>query len=651
MAEEGPARVRHAFDDLAVRGQARLHPRRFQRPARGRADHRRHADPRVAADDQYALDHGATVILASHLGRPKGKRKPEFSLEPVAAHLGTLLGRPVAFAPDCIGAAASDVIAAHPNGVIAAREPAVPSRGRSERSRTSPKRSRRCATSTSTTPSDPRTARTPRPRASSITSKEAAAGFLMAAEVEYLGKALKSPERPFVAILGGAKVSDKLQVIENLLGRVDALLIGGAMAYTFLKAQGAPVGKSLVEDDLVATATDLVARAKAKRRARSNCRSITSSRPSSKPARRPRRSKVGDAAIGDRMGLDIGPDTVTRYADVIRTAKPWSGTARWACSRSTPSPPARLASRAPWRPCSGTTIIGGGDSVAAVTRAGVADKMTHISTGGGASLEFLAGRAAGSASRTMTAAELSYGRRLVTGGTAPVRSDSALARTYSIMRIPVLPPTGRCTRPRAKRSRSCASSRALDEDAERGRNRRRAAVHVACGRGRGGAQHAASASPRRMCYFEREGRVHGRSQRADDQGRGRDARHRRPLRAAAALRRHRRVGEPQGARGGRRRADADRLHRRDPDGARARRDTGRPRSADSRRPRRVRRRRDRRSWSSLTSPSGRSARARTRRRPKLTRRTGTSAAGCGSGSAGPRPKQCRILYGGSVKAG
>jgi phosphoglycerate kinase len=338
---------------------------------------------------QYALEHGATVILASHLGRPKGKRKPEFSLEPVAAHLGTLLGRPVAFAPDCIGTAASDVIAAHPKGVTLLEN----LRFHPEEEANDPGFAKALAALCDVYVND---AFGSAHRAHASTEgivhhvKEAAAGFLMAAEVEYLGKALGSPERPFVAILGGAKVSDKLQVIENLLSRVDALLIGGAMAYTFLKSQGTPVGKSLVEDDLVGTATDLVARAKSK-----NVRLelpvdhvVAPKLEAGAPAET---LKVGDPAIGDRMGLDIGPETAKRYADVIRTAKTvvWNGPMGVfeidAFAAGTIGVARAVAA------VRGTTIIGGGDSVAAVTRAGVADKMTHISTGGGASLEFLAG--------------------------------------------------------------------------------------------------------------------------------------------------------------------------------------------------------------------------------------------------------------------
>ena len=339
---------------------------------------------------QYALSQGATVILASHLGRPKGKPKPEFSLKPVADHLASLLGRSVAFAPDCIGPKAAEVVAANPGGVIVLEN----LRFHNEEEANDPAFAKALAALADVYVND---AFGSAHRAHASTEgvvhdvKESAAGFLMAAEVEYLGKALHNPERPFIAILGGAKVSDKLEVIENLLERVDGLIIGGAMAYTFLKAQGQPVGRSLVEDNLLDTARDLQVRAKA--------RGIPLELPvdhvvapkleAGAPAETLR---VGDAAIGDRMGLDIGPETVSRYAKLIGTARTvvWNGPMGVfeidAFASGTIGVAKAVAA------VTGTTIIGGGDSVAAVTQAGVADKMTHISTGGGASLEFLGGQ-------------------------------------------------------------------------------------------------------------------------------------------------------------------------------------------------------------------------------------------------------------------
>jgi phosphoglycerate kinase len=220
---------------------------------------------------------------------------------------------------------------------------------------------------------------------------EAAAGLLMANEVAYMGKALTDPERPFVAVLGGAKVSDKLEVIQNLLPKVDALVIGGAMAYTFLKAAGLDVGKSLVEADLVETARDL--------RAQADERGLTLALPEDHVVAEALSADVpsetlavGDAAIGARMGLDIGPKTAARYAEIIRNAKTvvWNGPMGVfeipAFANGTNTVAQAVAN------VDGITIIGGGDSISAVHKAGVTDRISHISTGGGASLEFLGGR-------------------------------------------------------------------------------------------------------------------------------------------------------------------------------------------------------------------------------------------------------------------
>jgi phosphoglycerate kinase len=339
---------------------------------------------------RYALEQGATVILASHLGRPKGKVNPKYSLQPVATHLASLLGRPVAFAPDCVGPQAATVVAAHPGGVILLEN----LRFHPEEEANDATFAAQLAALADVYVND---AFGSAHRAHASTEgivhhvREAAAGLLMAAEVEYLGKALGNPERPFVAILGGAKVSDKLEVIENLLGKVDALIIGGAMAYTFLEAKGLPVGKSLVEEDLVATAKDLEARAKA--------RGITFELPvdhvvAEKFAADAAHATIDvtDASIGDRMGLDIGPKTIARYRSVIAGAKTvvWNGPMgvfeMEAFAKGTIGVAQAVAD------VKGTTIIGGGDSVAAVAQAGVAHRMSHISTGGGASLEFLGGR-------------------------------------------------------------------------------------------------------------------------------------------------------------------------------------------------------------------------------------------------------------------
>jgi phosphoglycerate kinase len=341
---------------------------------------------------QYALDKGATVILASHLGRPKGKPNPEYSLRPVAARLAELLGRPVEFAEDCTGEPAIQaVIKAAAGGKVVLLENL---RFHAGEEKNDPAFAKQLAALADVYIND---AFGSAHRAHASTEgivhhvKQSAAGLLMAKEVEYLGGVLEKPEHPFVAILGGAKVSDKLEVIENLIPRVDALLIGGAMAYTFFRSRGVPVGKSLVEEDLLDAARDVERRAAAK-----GLRfelpvdhvvapKLEAGAPSEELA-------VGDPAIGDRMGLDIGPRTVQSYRDVILGAQTviWNGPMgvfeidRFA--NGTIEVAKAVAS------IKGTTIIGGGDSIAAVGKAGVTDRITHISTGGGASLEFLGGR-------------------------------------------------------------------------------------------------------------------------------------------------------------------------------------------------------------------------------------------------------------------
>ncbi|MBL8141571.1 MAG: phosphoglycerate kinase [Acidobacteria bacterium] len=340
----------------------------------------------------YALEQGATLILASHLGRPKGGPSPEFSLKPVATRLSELLGREVVFADDCIGPVAEAAIAqAAQAGHVVLLENV---RFHAEEEKNVPAFAQQLAALADVYVND---AFGSAHRAHASTEgiahlvTESAAGFLMAAEVSYMGKALTSPDRPFVAILGGAKVSDKLEVIENLLGKVDALIIGGAMAYTFFKANDVPVGKSLVEADLVDTARDLQARAKAQgvQLLLPTDHVVAEKLEAGVPVET---LTVGDPAIGERMGLDIGPETAKRYADVIASAKTvvWNGPMGVfeidAFAKGTNAVAEAVAS------VSGTTIIGGGDSISAVTKAGVASRISHISTGGGASLEFLGGR-------------------------------------------------------------------------------------------------------------------------------------------------------------------------------------------------------------------------------------------------------------------
>jgi phosphoglycerate kinase len=338
-----------------------------------------------------ALEKGATVILASHLGRPKGKPNPEYSLRPVAARLSELLGRPVEFAEDSVGEPARKAIErAGTPGVVLLEN----LRFHAEEEKNDAGFARQLAELADVYIND---AFGSAHRAHASTEgivrhvTQAAAGLLMAKEVEYLGRVLENPERPFVAILGGAKVSDKLEVIDNLIPRVDALLIGGAMAYTFFKARSLPVGKSLVEDDLLDSARDIERRAGEKRlRFELPADHIVS--PKLEAGAPAEVLAVGDPAIGDRMGLDIGPKTVQSYRDVILDAKTviWNGPMGVFEIDQFATGTIEVAKAV--AAVTGTTVIGGGDSIAAVVKAGVADRIDHISTGGGASLEFLGGR-------------------------------------------------------------------------------------------------------------------------------------------------------------------------------------------------------------------------------------------------------------------
>ena len=350
---------------------------------------------------QHALDKGATVILASHLGRPKGKPAAEFSLQPVADRLSQLLKRDVVFATDCIGEpAAAAVATAHAGSKVVLLENL---RFHAEEEKNDATFAAGLAELADVYVNDAFGAahrahasvagivsHFSRPQDRKTSGSLAAAGLLMEKELQYLGLALGDPDRPFVGVIGGAKVSDKIEVIESMLGRVDRLLIGGAMAYTFFKALGMPVGKSLVEEDKQDAARSVIEHAKA--------RGVVLQLPVDHvvadkidAAAATEVLKVGDASIGDRMGLDIGPESARLYAGLLADAKTvvWNGP--MGVFEVAPFAKGTLAVANAVATVKGTTIIGGGDSVAAINAAGVADKMTHISTGGGASLEFLGG--------------------------------------------------------------------------------------------------------------------------------------------------------------------------------------------------------------------------------------------------------------------
>jgi len=340
---------------------------------------------------RYALEHGARVILASHLGRPKGKPDPRESLAPAARRLAELLGKDVPLAPDCVGAAVTEAIARLGKGEILMLENL---RFHAGEEKNDPAFARELAQLADVYVNDAFGAAH---RAHASTAGMAAlvpdraAGFLLRDEIKHLGALLDAPAKPFIAILGGAKVSDKISVIDNLLPRVDALLVGGAMAYTFLRAQGIAVGGSRVEADKVREASATLEQAKA--------RGVRILLPEDhviarKPEAGAEARTTDGAAIPDGwLGVDIGPKTRARFAAEIAQARTvlWNGPMGIFEIEAFAGGTVAVA-RAVADARDAFTVVGGGDSVAAVTQAGVADRIRHISTGGGASLEFLEGQ-------------------------------------------------------------------------------------------------------------------------------------------------------------------------------------------------------------------------------------------------------------------
>jgi len=339
---------------------------------------------------RYLIEHGAKVILASHLGRPKGKADPAFSLCPVATHLSQLLGQQVIMAPDCIGENIRLLANQLNEGSIMLLENV---RFHSGETDNDPAFATQLAVLGEIYVNDAfGTAHRAHASTEGVARllQPAVAGFLMEKELQYLGGALAKPERPFVAILGGAKVSDKITVIENLLNKVDAILIGGGMAYTFLKAQGFEVGQSLVENDRIALAADLLNKAQK--------RGINFLLPTDHiVAEKFAADSLSTVAQNTDfpatgMGLDIGPDTIKTYQQQINSAKTvvWNGPMGVFEFDKFARGTFAIAEALAESNC--LSIIGGGDSVAAVNKAKLQDQMTHISTGGGASLEFLEGK-------------------------------------------------------------------------------------------------------------------------------------------------------------------------------------------------------------------------------------------------------------------
>jgi len=343
---------------------------------------------------RLAIERGARLVLASHLGRPKGARNQKYSLKPAAKKLEELLGKGIAFSDDCVGADAEAKSKSLKDGEVLLLENV---RFHAEEEKNDQSFSKQLAALCDGLFVCDAFGSAHRAHASvvGITHfvKQSAAGLLMEKELAYLGKAISNPERPFVAILGGAKVSDKIEVVENLMKIADVLLIGGGMAYTFLKAQGKTIGKSLVENEKLDLAKKILDDARA-RNFKFMLPADNVIAPEFKPDAPAKVVDVG-AMPGEQMGLDIGPRTIALYAAEIAKAKTivWNGPMGVFEMPAFAKGTLAIAKAVGSATDSGaTSIVGGGDSVAAVHRSGVAGKISHISTGGGASLEFLGGR-------------------------------------------------------------------------------------------------------------------------------------------------------------------------------------------------------------------------------------------------------------------
>ena len=340
---------------------------------------------------KYLVDNGAKVILCSHMGKPRGEAKPEFSLAPVAKRLSEMLGKEVVFAADdnVVGENAKKAVAEMKDGDVVLLQN---TRYRKEETKNGEELSKELASLAEMFVNDAfGTAHRAHCSTVGVTEylKPAVCGYLIQKELKFLGDAVETPERPFVAILGGAKVSDKINVINNLLEKVDTLIIGGGMAYTFLKAQGYTVGSSLVEEDKVEYAKEMLAKAEEKgvklllpvdHRVAKEFKDVEA-------------VVTEDQNIAEGfMGLDIGPKTEGIYAEAIKDAKTviWNGP--MGVFEFENFNKGTIAVAKAMAEADATTIIGGGDSAAAVNILGFGDKMSHISTGGGASLEFLEGK-------------------------------------------------------------------------------------------------------------------------------------------------------------------------------------------------------------------------------------------------------------------
>ncbi|MDQ3257226.1 MAG: phosphoglycerate kinase [Acidobacteriota bacterium] len=382
-----------SIKDLDLKGQRVFVRVDFNVPIKdGRVDD----DTRIRAavpTIEYARERGARVILASHLGRPKGARVDKYSLRPVADHLSNLLGQTVAFAEDCVGEAVTSKVDALADGDVLLLENL---RFHPEEEKNDEAFAKELASLCDLYVNDAfGAAHRAHASTAGITKhvRQAAAGLLMEKELDYLGRVINNPEHPFVAILGGAKVSDKIAVINALIERrVDKILIGGAMAYTFFKAEGFTVGKSLVEDDKLETAREIKKSAEAagvELLLPTDHQVVDSYDPLNS-----RKTIPIEFTNAGLVGLDIGAETVAHFSQALQDARTviWNGPMGVFEEKGFEAGTVGIAHAVADAADRGATVIvGGGDSVAAVTQAGVADRITHISTGGGATLEFLAG--------------------------------------------------------------------------------------------------------------------------------------------------------------------------------------------------------------------------------------------------------------------
>jgi phosphoglycerate kinase len=360
----------------------------------------------------YILEQGASLVLMSHLGRPKGKPSPDFSLKPAAERLAELLERPVDFAPDCVGdTVRARVEALEPGGVLVLENlrfhpeeegkvklpddasDAEKTAAKAEMNTRQDRFARELAAWGDVYVNDAfGTAHRAHASTAVVTRfmQDAVAGFLLEKEIAYLGRAVQDPKRPFVAILGGAKISGKIDVLMNLMDKVDAILVGGGMVYTFYRAMGLPVGASLVEEDRIDMARDTLEKVRN--------RDVRFLLPVDHVVADAFRADAAVKTVGEKdiedgwLALDIGPETVRRFSAEIGRA----GTIVWngpmGCFEMEPFAAGTMAVARAVADSGAVSIIGGGDSVSAVNRSGLADRMTHISTGGGASLEFLEGK-------------------------------------------------------------------------------------------------------------------------------------------------------------------------------------------------------------------------------------------------------------------